>query len=79
MDSQVKERLVGAAVLVALGVWLIPIVLDGPDEPGASNPAADGASLELPAADESGAPIRTETVELDSSTRRTVTPPPRSG
>lgn len=62
MDSQVKERIVGAAVLVALGVWLIPWVLDGPDS--APGPAADPAELELPSIDEPQAPIRTETVEL---------------
>lgn len=60
MDSHVKERIVGAAVLVALGVWLIPWVLDGPE----SEPATAAApELQLPAPD-SASPIRTETVEL---------------
>ena len=31
MDQGLKERLVGAAVLVAIAVWLIPWVLDGPE------------------------------------------------
>ena len=31
MDAHLKERLIGAVVLVVLGVWLIPWVLDGPD------------------------------------------------
>jgi cell division septation protein DedD len=60
VDSHVKERIVGAAVLVALGVWLIPWVLDGPE----SEPAtAATPELQLPSPD-SAAPIRTETVEL---------------
>jgi DedD protein len=59
MDQGLKERLVGAAVLVAIGVWLIPWVLDGPEEPletGAS-------SLQLPAAEEP-VPMRTQTLRL---------------
>ena len=46
MDSRLKERLIGAAVLVALGVWLIPWLLDGSARPR----DADMAALELPAA-----------------------------
>ena len=62
MDSHVKERIVGAAVLVALGVWLIPWVLNGPEsEPASATVAAP--ELQLPSAD-SASPIRTETVEL---------------
>lgn len=59
MDQGLKERLVGAAVLVAIGVWLIPWVLDGPETPldtGAS-------SLQLPAAEEP-VPMRTQTLRL---------------
>jgi DedD protein len=59
MDQGLKERLVGAAVLVAIGVWLIPWVLDGPEEPletGAS-------SLQLPAAEEPMS-MRTQTLRL---------------
>jgi DedD protein len=63
VESQVKERIVGAAVLVALGVWLIPWVLDGTSEAPAEPEVAE--QLILPAADESEAPFRTETVELD--------------
>ena len=39
MDQGLKERLVGAAVLVAIAVWLIPWVLDGP-EAGVETPAS---------------------------------------
>lgn len=33
MEQRLKERMVGAAVLVGLGVLLIPALLDGPDDP----------------------------------------------
>lgn len=59
MDQGLKERLVGAAVLVAIGVWLIPWVLDGPEEP-----LETGArSLQLPPAEEP-MPMRTQTLRL---------------
>lgn len=78
MDQGLKERLVGAAVLVAIGVWLIPWVLDGPETPldtGAS-------SLQLPAAEEP-MPMRTQTLRVgdasevvaDTSPARVVTAP----
>lgn len=64
MDPQLKERLIGAAVLVALGVWLIPLVLDGPAIP----PEEDAsASFELPLPAESSA-MRRQTVELGAET-----------
>ena len=59
MDQGLKERLVGAAVLVAIGVWLIPWVLDGPD-----NPIENSSSyLQLPAAEEP-VPMRTQTLRI---------------
>lgn len=60
MDSRLKERLIGAAVLVVLAAWLIPWVLDGP----ADAPQSAEGALELPAAAES-APIRSQTIRLD--------------
>lgn len=39
MDQQLKERLVGAAVLVALTAIFVPMVLDGPAPPTAAVPA----------------------------------------
>lgn len=43
MERQVKERLVGAAVLVAAAIILVPEMLSGPEKPasvsGAENPA----------------------------------------
>lgn len=61
MDRGLKERLVGAAVLVAIGAWLIPWVLDGPEQ--IAEPAA--TALDLPAPSAESPPIRTETVALD--------------
>lgn len=62
MERHVKERIVGAAIIVALGVWLIPWVLDGPEQATETSQAA-GSQI-LPAAGNT-TPIRTETVELD--------------
>jgi len=62
VERHVKERIVGAAIIVALGVWLIPMVLDGPDDATEATQARDNEIL--PAASDS-APVRTETVELD--------------
>jgi DedD protein len=59
MDQGLKERLVGAAVLVAIGVWLIPWVLDGPETTVETGPA----SLQLPAAEEP-LPMRTQTLTI---------------
>lgn len=82
MDQGLKERLVGAAVLVAIGVWLIPWVLDGPE-----NPVDSGSpSLQLPAAEEP-VPMRTRTLRLGEGEAEaapvvadeppvTATPPP---
>jgi DedD protein len=59
MDQGLKERLIGAAVLVALGVWLIPWVLNGPEE----THETQATSLELPAPDES-LPVKSQTLDL---------------
>ena len=45
MDQGLKERLIGAAVLVALGVWLIPWVLDGPSRASRARVAELGRAL----------------------------------
>ena len=60
MDSRLKERLIGAAVLVALGVWLIPWLLAGSARPR----DADTVALELPA-EPDAAPVRAQTIRLD--------------
>jgi DedD protein len=59
MDQGLKERLVGAAVLVAIAVWLVPWVLDGPE----ADVETPGGSLQLPAAEEP-MPMRTQTLRL---------------
>ena len=61
MDRGLKERLVGAAVLVALGVWLIPWILDGSNEP--AEVASDSLTLPVPGSDET---VRSQTVTLEN-------------
>lgn len=70
MDQGLKERLVGAAVLVAIAVWLIPWVLDGPE--GGVETA--GTSLELPAPEEP-MPMRTQTLRLGEPPEPSAPPP----
>jgi DedD protein len=57
MDQQLKERLVGAAVLVILGMLLIPSLLNGPPE---DEPVRIG--VELPAPGQDGK--RSQTVRI---------------
>jgi DedD protein len=66
MDQQLKERLVGASVLVLVGILVIPVLLDGPPP---DQPVAVG--LELPAAD---GDQRSHTIRLDVPARRPATP-----
>jgi DedD protein len=62
MDQGLKERLIGAAVLVALGVWLIPWVLDGKKEQVELD--SSGSALRLPTPDEP-LPVRSQTLSLE--------------
>lgn len=66
MDYQLKQRLVGAAVLIGLAVIFVPMVLDGPVEP-VEPQRTSGIPLALP--DEEVPPLRPE--------RPDPTPPPR--
>ena len=59
MDRSLKERVIGASVLVALAVWLIPWVLDGPV------PDAGSGAAQAPTAERS-APLRTQTIRLEN-------------
>ena len=59
MDRSLKERVIGASVLVALAVWLIPWVLDGPV------PDAGPGAAQAPVA-EGSAPLRTQTIRLEN-------------
>jgi DedD protein len=65
MDRGLQERLIGAAVLVALGVWLIPWVLDGS---AVSEPSpAQTVALKLPTPDDGGGTvIRRQTIDLSA-------------
>lgn len=64
MDRQLKERLVGAAVLVLLAVLFVPVILDGPDE------AHTTRDIPLPPADAgantTGAPEQTYHFDLQT-------------
>ena len=59
MDRSLKERVIGASVLVALAVWLIPWVLDGPV------PDTESGAAQAPVAERS-APLRTQTIRLEN-------------
>ena len=65
MERIVKERLVGAAVLMAAAIILIPEMLSGPDREPQAQP---------PAQSRSDAPIKTYTIDLSQSP--TVQPTP---
>jgi DedD protein len=57
MDRRVKERLIGASILVALVVLVVPELLSGP-KPAAAPPAPNAIAPE---------PIRNVTVDLSTS------------
>jgi len=63
MDQSLKERLIGAAVLVLLGVWLIPWLLNGRQEQ--ADPGSSTTALRLPAPD-GPLPVRSQTLALDA-------------
>ena len=58
MDRRVKERLIGASILVALVVLVVPELLSGPKPNAASAPTLPAAAPE---------PIRNVTVDLTTS------------
>src|SRR5262245_66254976 len=68
METRVKERLLGAVILVALIVALVPEILSGPHGPSSGADAANSESM------------RTYTVDLEArgapagETRATPTP-----
>jgi DedD protein len=67
MERKLKERLVGAAVLVIVGVLVIPLLLDGPEH---TSPVSVG--LDLPAT--TGNQTRTHTIHLGTDARPRTTP-----
>jgi len=68
MDRQLAERMVGAACLLAVLVLVIPAILDG-------NPDS-GATIARPPAEEA-LNLRTHTLRLDSAEREPPVPTPR--
>jgi DedD protein len=65
VERKVKERLVGAAVLMAAAIILIPEMLSGPDR---------GSHAEQPVQSRSDAPIKTYTIDLSQSPSAQPTP-----
>jgi|SRR5690606_9862535 len=63
MDQGLKERLIGAAVLVAIAVVVVPWVLDGSGERG--NEPVPSLSLPVP---EQPLPVQRQVLNLDSDT-----------
>ncbi len=75
VDSALKERLVGAVVLVALGVWLIPLFLDGPQDGAVTG--AEQRTLKLPVPSPSSSNKQTKTIRVGENqlpTRPTPAP-----
>jgi DedD protein len=62
MDRRVKERLIGASILVVLIVLVVPELLSGP-----KSTAPAPRALQLPAAASSDEPVRNVTVDLTTS------------
>src|SRR5688572_26355858 len=67
MDSALKQRLIGAAVLVALAMIFLPMLLKGPDT---TEPDAAQVPLDMPVAPDQ----EFETRELPLTTPSPVTP-----
>lgn len=75
MDQHLKERLIGAAVLITLGILLIPSLLNGPphDEPVT-------VGVELPASERKGAASQTIHIQVADESPETgsIDRPPES-
>lgn len=65
VERHVKERLVGAAVLIAAAIILIPEMLSGPQRDARS--AATNADVPDAAVPDEGAPLKTYTIDLSKS------------
>ena len=64
MEKHLKERLVGAGVLVGIGVILIPLLLDGPEPQQTRR-----IGLELPGG---GGDLKTHVIRVDESGQKTL-------
>ena len=71
MEQKLKERLIGAAVVVALGVVFIPVLLDGPPRQGSQT-----RSLPLPGQDSTG--LKQVTIDLGTPGQSAPQPDPIS-
>ena len=68
MERHVKERLVGAAVLMAAAIILIPEMLSGPGDEASEEPAATSANA-------GDAPLKTYTIDLNAKPGAEAPPP----
>lgn len=87
MDQKLKQRLVGAVVLISLAVIFIPVILEGPDDEWTPRvqeipvpPQIEyQTEVELPVPDESPAPAPETTTPAEAPTQEAHTgdiPPP---
>ena len=72
MDRALKERIVGAIVLVVFAVLVVPVFLDGPSEAGGEITE----SITLPG--QEGSATRTQTIILNRDRSEPVPAPPQS-
>jgi len=85
MEQQLKQRLVGAIVLVSLAVIFIPVILEGPDDEWAPRthaipapPELDyRASMDLPIPD-TDQPATQDTAAVPPAAARPVQAPPQA-
>lgn len=78
MDRQLAERMVGAACLLAVLVLVVPAILDGNPESGATitHPVADGG-VAGSSSREKPLDLRTHTIRLDAAGREPPVPSAR--
>ena len=74
MEGRVRERLVGALVLVAIVVLLVPAVLKGPDRAPESPPGPETGSVEV-LLDDTDQPARDEVLVPEPSASPAPAPP----
>src|SRR6056297_1696486 len=63
MDKVLKQRLIGASILIALAVIFVPMLFDGPE----NDPVSRELNIELPSAPGDRAPIRRLPLDPDQS------------
>ena len=74
MDRRLKERLVGAAILVLIAVLFVPELLSGPPRPVAARPAEIPNQVPTSTA----AAVRTYTVDLSNPGSASAAAPVRA-